>query len=215
MPYNTKLKDRLIEQFGGGCQTCGYNKCHRALAFHHIDNSEKKLYQNPNSPGRVSFQEVLDHPERFILLCANCHLEEHARLHDAAAHWVGCQHCGKLFKVQLNTSRIGHGKYCSNSCHIAHRPIVFSNTLVPRFWKNVQRTDTCWIWTGYAYNGTPMLNSGHELPGGKHSPVTARQVSYRIAFGKEPSFKLTVSCGNKMCVNPEHLIPFHPIAAKH
>ena len=36
-----KLKLMAIEYKGGSCQRCGYNKCTRALSFHHLDPSKK------------------------------------------------------------------------------------------------------------------------------------------------------------------------------
>jgi hypothetical protein len=36
-----KLKLMAIEYKGGECQKCGYNKCNRALAFHHLDPTQK------------------------------------------------------------------------------------------------------------------------------------------------------------------------------
>lgn len=36
-------KFKLIEQFGGGCQLCGYNKNISALEFHHINPESKEF----------------------------------------------------------------------------------------------------------------------------------------------------------------------------
>ncbi len=62
------------QSYGGSCQRCGYNKNWAALHFHHVDGSEKYKW---SSKGSASIAEVRAHPERFALLCANCHIEEH------------------------------------------------------------------------------------------------------------------------------------------
>lgn len=64
----------LKQSFGGKCNRCGYSKCNAALHFHHNDSSEKKTY---SKKGSSNLKELRLHPERFELLCANCHFEEH------------------------------------------------------------------------------------------------------------------------------------------
>lgn len=65
---------RLIEVFGGSCSLCGYSQHVGALVFHHVDASEKSEWQNGwRRNGKVSLGEIEAHPERFQLLCANCH----------------------------------------------------------------------------------------------------------------------------------------------
>ena len=43
--HRQRIKERAIEYKGGKCQynNCGYNKCKRALEFHHLDPNEKDL----------------------------------------------------------------------------------------------------------------------------------------------------------------------------
>src|ERR1039457_2577026 len=38
-----KRKSELIRVFGGECSKCGYNKCERALEFHHKDKTKKSF----------------------------------------------------------------------------------------------------------------------------------------------------------------------------
>ena len=72
------VRQNLLDQFGGKCSNCGYNKCNAALHFHHVDPSEKKLWAAAGN--KRSLREVGMHPERFVLFCANCHIEYHALL---------------------------------------------------------------------------------------------------------------------------------------
>lgn len=73
------LRSALVAQFGGACQLCGYRRCSSALHFHHLNSSSKREY---SKKGGTSLKEIRTHPERFQLVCANCHIE----LHDQARH---------------------------------------------------------------------------------------------------------------------------------
>lgn len=74
-----KLKQQCIEYKGGSCQHCNYSKYAGALEFHHLDPTQKEFslaHQHTTSFGDKIKQEL----DKCILLCANCHREEHARL---------------------------------------------------------------------------------------------------------------------------------------
>ncbi len=72
-----KIKEILIEEFGGCCQLCGYDRCPAALQFHHIDPSLKEFSVSRSGITRA-FSEVLEEAKKCILLCANCHAEVEA-----------------------------------------------------------------------------------------------------------------------------------------
>ncbi len=73
-----EIKDRAIAFKGGSCQRCGYNKCTRALAFHHEDPNEKDF--NISGAHCHSWAKIQAEIEKCLLLCHNCHAEEHDRL---------------------------------------------------------------------------------------------------------------------------------------
>src|SRR5438034_3477289 len=108
-----KARVELIAAFGGACQRCGYSKCTRAMHFHHVDNASKKEYGNT---GRAELIEVQEHPERFLLLCANCHIEEHSAQDKAHALMRNCQFCGNPFRTKPHLILAGKGNYCSKPC---------------------------------------------------------------------------------------------------
>lgn len=56
----------------GGCQVCGYNRCIRALSWHHIDPTQKLFAIGHYCAGgdRLSTEIA-----KCVLLCANCHME--------------------------------------------------------------------------------------------------------------------------------------------
>jgi hypothetical protein len=67
-----------IDFLGGKCSVCGYNKCSKALEFHHVDASVKDSNFRTNRGWSV--KRLLKELENCVLLCANCHREEHDRL---------------------------------------------------------------------------------------------------------------------------------------
>lgn len=76
-----ELKQKSVEYKGGKCQYCGYNKSLSALEFHHVDPTEKDF--NLASGGSIKkWEYVKEELDKCILLCANCHREEHDKLND-------------------------------------------------------------------------------------------------------------------------------------
>lgn len=67
----------LIKMFGGGCGSCGYKKNLAALHFHHIEADQKEHKLDMRQLSNRTWQAVLDEVAKCILLCANCHMEEH------------------------------------------------------------------------------------------------------------------------------------------
>ena len=65
------------EHKGGKCQFCGYNKYEGALQFHHLDPMQKDPKEFKRHKNLEAFLAEVD---KCILLCANCHAEEHDRL---------------------------------------------------------------------------------------------------------------------------------------
>lgn len=58
-----------------GCSICGYNKCAKALDFHHTDPS-KKSYK-PASLVQKTMTRFHIEISKCVLLCSNCHAEIH------------------------------------------------------------------------------------------------------------------------------------------
>lgn len=84
-------KAKLIALKGGCCQICGYNKCLRALTFHHRDPSTKQFTIEMRSIRGIAWDTVLQEIDKCDLLCYNCHMEvehvialENAKYHKKA-----------------------------------------------------------------------------------------------------------------------------------
>lgn len=74
------IKKQLIKEAGGKCQKCGYDKCMRALEFHHLDPNEKDF--GISRQLNRSMNELRNEIKKCILLCSNCHAEEHQSLYE-------------------------------------------------------------------------------------------------------------------------------------
>lgn len=70
------VKIKAVEYKGGKCNKCGYNKCLGAMEFHHLDPKEKD-FSIGNKGYTRSWDKVKEELDKCVLLCANCHREEH------------------------------------------------------------------------------------------------------------------------------------------
>jgi transposase len=74
-----RVKQVLVEEAGGACQTCGYDRCIGALHFHHVDSAGKKFGLSHRGVAR-SLAEARSEAKKCVLLCGNCHVEVEAGL---------------------------------------------------------------------------------------------------------------------------------------
>ena len=66
----------LIEQMGGKCVSCGFDKYQSALQAHHLDPATKdKAFASIRG---WSKQRILDEIQGCVLLCAFCHAAVHS-----------------------------------------------------------------------------------------------------------------------------------------
>ena len=78
-----------------------------------------------------------------------------------------------------------------------------------RFWAKVEKTESCWLWTGaiqptgYGYFATPDTR-----PGRRQRHAYAHRLAYELLRGPIPE-GLTIDhlCRVRRCVNPDHLEP--------
>lgn len=71
------VKRILVEEAGGKCLICGYDRCQRVLQFHHIDPSTKEFHIGQAGATR-SLARSRAEARKCVLLCANCHGEVEA-----------------------------------------------------------------------------------------------------------------------------------------
>jgi hypothetical protein len=78
-----RVKQILVEEAGGRCILCGYDRCQRALEFHHLDPNKKRfpLAHRGLSQGIAKLRVE---SAKCVLLCSNCHAEVESGLTDLA-----------------------------------------------------------------------------------------------------------------------------------
>jgi hypothetical protein len=72
-------------------------------------------------------------------------------------------------------------------------------TAEERFWPNVNKTETCWLWTG------SVNNKGYGKLSFKGEYVYAHRFSMYLVLGRWPNDCILHSCDTPLCVNPDHL----------
>lgn len=73
--WRLSVKIRLVDRLGGECKMCGYDSCIDALEFHHKDPTKKDFQISKCKD--YSFDRLIKEVDKCILLCSNCHKEEH------------------------------------------------------------------------------------------------------------------------------------------
>jgi transposase len=69
-----RVKEILVEEAGGRCRLCGYDRCVAALEFHHLDPTMKEFGVAQNGMAR-SIERLRAEVRKCVLLCSNCHAE--------------------------------------------------------------------------------------------------------------------------------------------
>jgi hypothetical protein len=72
-----RIKQKAIEYKGGSCIQCGYNRYYGALEFHHLDPNEKDCQWDKLR--LKAWSKITAELDKCVMLCANCHREEHAK----------------------------------------------------------------------------------------------------------------------------------------
>lgn len=199
-----KAKAEAVALFGGSCQRCGYAKCLRALHFHHLDPATKKDWSNGR--GHVSLAEVRTHPERFVLVCANCHAEEHDALEKAQQVFATCATCGVSFRTAAYRPKVNRGTYCSRECRHKPRNAAARDAVMDRIRKHTSQQGNCLVWDSTCVEGFPAIQI--RQPSGKYTSRSVARLLYEEQHGPLPEQRgLRQQCGTPQCVSPDHHVP--------
>lgn len=110
-----------------------------------------------------------------------------------------CTICEKLYYVPPS-HREGR-KTCSKACYVKLAKTWLCKDLRERFYAKVEKTETCWLWTG------ALLRTGYGSIRINKKSERAHRVAYELEIEKIPTgMLLRHICDNKRCVNPSHLI---------
>lgn len=107
-----------------------------------------------------------------------------------------CRTCEKHFSVTPSKMRQGVCNFCSRKCFYAS----FDRPIEERFWERVNKTDTCWVWTGNTnYSGYGIIKHNGKM-------WRAHRLSYLLANGICPdNLFVCHKCDNPPCIRPDHL----------
>jgi transposase len=72
-----RVKSILVNEAGGCCRLCGYDRFAGALQFHHLDPREKSFGVSDDGLTR-SLERARVEASKCVLLCSNCHAEVEA-----------------------------------------------------------------------------------------------------------------------------------------
>ena len=67
-----RVKEILVQEFGGACLLCGFAEYAGALQFHHVDPTTKAFQLGGRGLTR-SLEALRREARKCVLLCANCH----------------------------------------------------------------------------------------------------------------------------------------------
>jgi len=74
------------------------------------------------------------------------------------------------------------------------------NDPIHNFYEHVEKTDTCWLWTGC------LDKDGYGVASIKQKKLAAHRAAYILFVGEIPNGRYVLhGCNNTSCVNPEHL----------
>lgn len=110
-----------------------------------------------------------------------------------------CQICGTEFTPHETKRK--RAKTCSHACGVDLHAKTRRESDVPgRFWKRVDRTGECWVWT----KSVDSCGYGHLRFYGKL--MKAQRVSWILQYGDIPDgMHVLHRCDNPPCVRVDHL----------
>ena len=100
----------------------------------------------------------------------------------------------KGFSAKSHTKLIKNKGFCTNS-----------RDSEASFWRRVKKSEGCWLWNGV--RGLDGICGLHfDVVDGKKVIMTAHRYMWILKHGEIPDdVVVRQSCGNGLCVNPEHL----------
>jgi transposase len=72
--WRRRAKLTLVEEAGGRCCCCGYDRCVAALQFHHVDPATKRFHLGGRGLARA-LHVLREEAAKCVLVCSNCHVE--------------------------------------------------------------------------------------------------------------------------------------------
>lgn len=109
---------------------------------------------------------------------------------------VTCCVCKKKYLKYKSAIFAGQRLFCSRICYNPNR----NQPVEERFWKHVNKTESCWLWT--ASTG----KKGYGKINVNGVTKSAHRVSYEMSHGAIPrGLGVLHKCDTPLCVRPDHL----------
>lgn len=127
-----------------------------------------------------------------------------------------CPVCQVVFTPSASNVARGWGICCSAECRNRYKEIQKKENIVETFWAKVNKTESCWLWTGSLITNSKGMCYGEFKLGkllggdkGSRARVRAHRFSWELVHGPVPEEMCVLhNCpggDNPLCVNPTHL----------
>lgn len=112
-----------------------------------------------------------------------------------------CPQCGTTFLQKASAIARGR-RFCSRRCSA----IAQTESPEIRFWRKVQKTPTCWLWTGHLNSwGYGMFSDGSRVNGTRRRVLATRWIEAFTNGPLPPGICVCHSCDTPSCVRLTHL----------
>lgn len=110
-----------------------------------------------------------------------------------------CQRCGAPFSAKPSEIARSNRSFCSTRCFSdARRGVAVATP--GRFWRKVEKTQGCWIWTGAKKTG----GYGVAIRNGRQ--IGAHRLAWQLTYGPiGAGLEVCHRCDMPACVRPDHL----------
>lgn len=119
------FKIELLKLAGGAkCSRCGYQKNTRAFHFHHLDNKKFSISDFQSKKlGKLEKETLYKEAKKCIVLCANCHQEEHTtggQQNDLTFHFSNREHMTGYIRKMTAIKFLGGACILCQNTNIKH-----------------------------------------------------------------------------------------------
>ena len=126
----------------------------------------------------------------------NCVNPDHMHVVKRGHHWAG----KRKLETRNELLPLADNQPPKQGRNTGRRIHKLSEKQIRNFFTKVNKTDTCWLWTGMT---TSTGRGKLKLYGIEH---TAPRVIYALHYSLDPgNFYVLHTCDDPLCVNPEHL----------
>lgn len=108
-----------------------------------------------------------------------------------------CETCGARFREKPYAINRGRGRFCSRKCFAVYR----TTPVAVRFWRYVDKTPGCWLWTGHTCMGYGRIHVASGIYESAHRLAWQWHTGQTIPKG----MFICHHCDTHACVNPAHL----------